>query len=262
MNPQEDPRLLIVALRGLPITVAATLCKYPQPVSQAHLCNLLCYSDKTMSIALHRLEEFQMLSHSAEGWSVTVHITLLGFSLPEWLQEPDEPVDNPVDICPVDKPVEKGRKFSDSTSLTTSSTSSIKLTNKKLEKNLLLVDPESKFKTEPELETDPAPEAVSKPNTKSPEMIRECHQAAINSGIGEPKATVVAKLPYSTPEMIEQFVEEALADGQKIGLAIHRLENYDPDKKTQKRKSQERKPQSREDRQRYVTGKYSDWINH
>jgi len=131
MNPKEDPRIPIVALKGLPITVVAMLCQYAQPVSQAHLCDVLDYSDKTMSRALHRLEFFQMLSHSAEGWSVTIHIALLGFSLPEWLQAEVEPVE-PVDTCPVDKPVGKGRNFSDPTPLTTtSSTSNIKLTNKK-----------------------------------------------------------------------------------------------------------------------------------
>jgi len=180
MHPQEDPRLLIVALRGLPITVAAMLCKYAQPVSQAHLCDLLNYTDKTMSNALHRLEEFQMLSHSAEGWSVTANITLLGYSLPEWLQrpvEPDAPVEKPVDTCPVDAfPQEQGRKISDPAPLTTSSTRGIKLTNKKLEKNLVLVDPKLKFEPEPEAELEVEPELDPGQKTKSPEKVRECRR--------------------------------------------------------------------------------------
>lgn len=268
MNPQEDPRLLIVALRGLPITVAGMLCNYPQPVSQAHLCSVLCTSDKTMSIALSILQEFQMVSQSPEGWSVTIYVAQLGYQLPEWLQAADktgEPVDTcpvdtyPVDTCPVNAlPQEKGRKISDPNPLTTSS--SIKLINKNLEKNLVLVDHglKNKSKTEPELKPKPKPEK----NPKSPEMIRECRQAAHESGIGEPKATSIAKLAHTTPEMIVQYVQAALAMGERVGLAIHWLEHDIDAKKPYQKGSSGLKTRDREDRQRYVTGEYADYINH
>ena len=76
MDPQQDPRLLIIALKGLPTSIVALLRNYPQPVSQAHLCDMLDSSDKTMSKALHRLEAFQILTHSTDGWSITANITL------------------------------------------------------------------------------------------------------------------------------------------------------------------------------------------
>jgi hypothetical protein len=81
---QRRPRFPIIALKGLPITITALLCKSELPVTQTRLCDQVDSTDKTMSKALHRLEEFQILLHSEEGWSVTANVTLLGFSLPEW----------------------------------------------------------------------------------------------------------------------------------------------------------------------------------
>ena len=240
MNPLEDPRVLIVALKGLPTSIAALLCQYQQPVTQAHLCDMLDSSDKTVSKALHRLQEFQILSHSEEGWSVTANVALLGFS-------PQVGATQKIQ-APVDKPVEKGRKFSDPSLSSSTSTSSIKLTSLKLEENLLLdLDPEPEPEPDPEPETEP----------DGSEKYRECHAAALEAGISEPKATLLAKLPHISVELIEYHVERALSEGQKIGLAIYRIE-----KNWSIRKAQGRKTQGREDRQKYVTGKYADWINH
>lgn len=286
MDPQNDPRLPIVALRGLPITVAAMLCKYPQPVSQAHLCHLLCYSDKTMSTALHRLQEFQILSHSELGWRVTAHVTLLGFSLPAWLLPADETdalLENPVDACPEDAcpedacpadtcpedacpadtcpeesfPREKGRKFSDPTSLLTS-INSIKLTNNKLKKNLILIEPEQEIESGP----GSAPGPEDDPNPKSPEEIEKCHQAAHEVGIGDPKAMSIARLPYTTPKMIKQAVMAALAGNQRIGLAIFWLENNCMIPNNFPGEFQSRKTRDKNDRNKYISGKYSGHIKH
>ena len=245
MDPQQDPRLLIIALKGLPTSLVALLRNYPQPVTQAHLCDMLNSTDKTMSSALHKLEAFQILSHCSKGWSVTVHIVLLGFSLPEWLQVAVEPVK------PVKKPVTKGRKISDSSPLTTSSTGIKYLTNLKPEKNLLPVldlEPETELKPEPE------PELRSEDSRE----FRECRQAALQAGIEEPRASNLAKLPHVSVELIEGHVAAALLEGQKIGLGIYRIEHNWPVKMLKATKI------SRDlcVRQKYVTGRYADFIQH
>jgi len=260
MNPQKDPRLPIVALKGLPITIAALLCCYQQPVTQTHLCDLFDSSDKTMSKALHRLQEFQILSHSAEGWSITVHVTLLGLSLPEWLQTEVEPE------VPVDKPVEKGRKFSDPVA-PSSTSSSIKLTNLELEKNLLLVlDPEPETEQEPEFEPEPVPEPVPElerdQKPRSQEKIRECYETALAAGIWEKKARILAELPHVTPQFIVDHIKAVQAEGKEIQLAIYRIrENWEV-RWPEGRGGQNQRSEGWEDRQRFVTGKHADWINH
>lgn len=251
MNPQQDPRVLIIALKGLPTSIAALLCKYAQPVTQAHLCDMFNSSDKTMSRALHRLQEFQILTHSDEGWSVTVHVALLGFNLPEWLQAAVAP-----DV-PVEKSVEKGRKISDSSPLTTSSTSSNRsLTNLKTEKNLLLEELEPEPESEQESRADP--NEKPKPRSENSREFQECRQAALAAGIDEPKASTLARMPHVSVEMIEYHVATALQENQKIGLGIYRIEHNRPIKKLQRSE----KSQGFYERQRYVTGKYAEFINH
>ncbi len=205
MNPLNDPRLLIIALKGLPISIVAMLRYYPQPTTQAHLCDVLFSSDKTMSTALHVLETFQILAHSTEGWSITANITLLGFSLPEWFQETVEP------DLPVEKAVEKGRKISDSKRLTTSSTSIKYLTNLKPEKNLLLVVPEPKVKPKTKPKPKPEPELRSEDS----EEFRDCHRAALEAGIKEPRATDLAKMPHVSVALIEYHVDGCPAGGSE-----------------------------------------------
>jgi len=246
MYYQKDPRPTIIALKGLPITIAAILHLYPQPVSSALLGSLLSCSDKTLSTALSKLQEFQMVDHSSQGWTITASVVLLGFSLPVWLQ-PAEETGQSGETCPVDKPVEKGRNISDSPA----TTSSIKIINNNNNNNKdLVVDP--KIKNLAKADVKP----------KSLEMIRDCHQAAHNAGIGEPKATFVANLPHTTPEMIKKYVRDALAKKQKIGLAIHWLEHGRRDDNNPGQDFTEQEELDRQDRQRYVTGRYADWIIH
>jgi len=300
MNTQEDPRTLIAGLGALEVQIAARLLHEPLPVTQTHLCNVLHKTDKTVARALYNLELCEICSHSPLGWSNTPEGEYRLFGIrrlpdaPQLAVEPETSVEKAVqkgrknsdsppkttrntsrikstrldpeenlpdpDPEPVDNPVEKGRNFSDSPPLTTSSTRSIKLTKLDLEKNLLLVpDP----KTEQEPEFKPKPEPERKP--KSAERIRACHQAALEVGIGEPKATSIANLPHVTPELIRQHVKAALAERQRIGLAIHRLENNHTLQKTDEQESSEQEEQEKldwEDRQRYIGGKYADRINH
>jgi hypothetical protein len=211
-----------------------------------------------MSKALHRLEEFQILSHSEEGWSVTIHVTLLGLSLPEWLQLPSEPDE------PVDKPVEKGRKFSDSSA--PSSTSSIKLTNLKPEKNQLLeqLDPEPEPKKAPEPKTRPkpkkAPEAETEP--KSAETIEECYEIALAAGIWEDRARKIAEMPLVTPQYIEDHIKVVQAEGKEIQLAAYRIEQKWEVRWPKGMGGQNQKSQDLHECRKYVTGKYAAWVHH
>jgi hypothetical protein len=58
-------------------------------------------------------------------------------------------------------------------------------------------------------------------------------------------------------ELIEHHVERVLSEGRELALAIYRIE-----RNWEIRKPPERKTQDYNDRQKYVTGKYADWINH
>jgi len=265
MNHKEDPRILIGGLGALEVQIAARLLHEPLPVTQTHLCNVLHKTDKTVARALYNLDINQICIHNPEGWRITSDgaFRLFGIRLPEWLQTADET------DAPVDKPVEKGRNFSDSNPLTTtSSTSSINLTNLKLEENLLLVDSKLKFEPEPELETeqDPEPEPEAKTGTeqkpKSSQKIQECYKTALAAGIWDQKAQELAELPHVTPELINYHIGKVLAEGKEIPLAIYRINFDKSSKKPRVRKPPEQRSQGWEDRQRYVTGKYADWINH
>ena len=253
MNSRQASLTLISALGALEVQIAAWLLHEPLPVTQIHLCIVLHKSDKTVAKALYNLAIHQVCAHSPEGWSLTPE----GASR---LFNPSPLIDLPGNACledtrlveagPVEQPVEKGRKISES-GLTT--TSSIKLINNHyLEKNLL--------GAETEVENDPEAEAVLEP--KNPELIRECLQAAHQVGIGEPKATAVARLAYTTPEMITGYVEAAIKAGQKIGLAIYRLEHHIPKEKPSKQEGQSLKDREWQERQRFVRGEHSDWVVH
>jgi len=248
MNPQQDPRELLSALDDLAVRIASLLSFESEPVTQAHLCSLTHRSSKTVSRSLHLLEQYQVCVHSAEGWSNTARADLLYAHHPAIVSSQEIQ-------APVDKAAHKRRKISTSSPLTTSSTSSNRsLTNLKPEKNLLL----------PELEPEPEEESRADPKEKPkfrPENSREfqeCHQAALAAGIEEPKASNLARLPYVSVELIEYHVATALQEGQKIGLGIYRIEHNRPIKKLQKSE----KSQGFYERQRYVTGKYAEYINH
>ena len=275
MIHHTDPLTLVAALGALEVQIATRLLHERLPVTQTHLCNVLHKTDKTVARALYNLVINQICAHSPEGWRISSDGAFRLFGIRELPQasqmpvEPEVPVDNPVETCPVGIfPQEKGRKISDSIPLTTSSTSSIKLTNLKLEENLLLVDSKLKFEPEPESETvqDPEPEPEAKTETeKKPtgsEKIQECYETALAAGIWEQTAQELAELKHVTPELINYHIGKVLAEKKEIPLAIYRIRFDKSSKKTQVRKPPERRSQGYEDRQKYVEGKYAAWINH
>ncbi|OGN72158.1 MAG: hypothetical protein A2X25_00385 [Chloroflexi bacterium GWB2_49_20] len=87
MQPLSDPRLLVIALSGLPITLALLLSFEHQPVSEKHICSMLGISDKTAASALHRLKEFQIITRVTGGWTISE-----GYQLP--VSAIREPVEN------------------------------------------------------------------------------------------------------------------------------------------------------------------------
>jgi hypothetical protein len=174
------------------------------------------------------------------------------------LQEPSEPDE------PVDNPVEKGRKFSDSSA--PSSTSSIKLTSLKPEKNQLLeqLDPEPEPKKASEPKTGPkpkkAPEAETEP--KSAEKIEECYETALAAGIWKDRARKLAEMSHVTPKLITEHVEAALAEGKEIQLAAYRMEQKWEVRWPKGMGGQNQKSQDLHECRKYVTGKYAAWVHH
>jgi hypothetical protein len=160
------------------------------------------------------------------------------------LQEPpeaDEPVDNPV---------EKGRNFSDSSA--PSSTSSIKLTSLKPEKNQLL----ELLDHEPEAKPKKAPEP------KSAEKIEECYETALAAGIWKDRARKLAEMSHVTPKLITEHVEAALAEGKEIQLAAYRMEQKWEVRWPKGMGGQNQKSQDLHECRKYVTGKYAAWVHH
>jgi hypothetical protein len=73
-------------------------------------------------------------------------------------------------------------------------------------------------------------------------------------GIMGKKAETIAALKWVTPDYIAAHVAKVKLDGQRLGLAIHRMEMGDP------------KPESEDDTtsswNKYLGGKYADHIDH
>ena len=98
MQHSDDPRLLVIALAGLPLTIAILLSYEHQPVTEKHLCSMLSKTDKTIASSLHKLKEFQIITRTTQGWTITTNAQLPLMAL-------QVPVDN---LCT------KSRKNSDS----------------------------------------------------------------------------------------------------------------------------------------------------
>lgn len=68
-------------------------------------------------------------------------------------------------------------------------------------------------------------------------------------GIMGKKADKIARLDWVTPDYINAHVDQVLDDGDRLGLAICRMEDGDPAPETEA-----------DERAKYVTGKYADHI--
>jgi hypothetical protein len=199
MQPSHDPRMLVIALAGLPITIALLLSFEHQPVTEKHLCSMLGKTDKTIASALHKLKEFQIITRTTQGWTITEN-----YQLP--LMAIREPVDNLLIkrdnlLIKRDNLLIKSRKNSDF-----------------LSSSVVVVDSRD-------------PQNISESTTtttKESEKFRLLKKTCILAGIHEPKASTIARMPGMTTDMIARHVENALDEGLQIGAAIFRIENEWP----------------------------------
>lgn len=76
MQQPNDPRMLVIALQGLPITIALLLSFEHQPVTEKHLCSMLSKTDKTVAAAIHKLKEFSMITRTTQGWMISTALQL------------------------------------------------------------------------------------------------------------------------------------------------------------------------------------------
>ena len=181
---QSDPRMLVIALAGLPITIAILLNLEHQPVTEKHLCSMLGKTDKTVASSLHKLQELQIITRTTQGWTIATNAQLPLMAIAE----------------PVENLLIKSRKNSD---FSNSCSSSL-------------------YKNQEENPVELLPEESEK--------FRLLKRTCLKVGIREPKASIISNLPGITKEIIEDHVDQALAEGQTIGAAIYRLEHGWPSK--------------------------------
>lgn len=91
---------------------------------------------------------------------------------------------------------------------------------------------------------------TAQPVDSSPEY-NQTLEALHQAGIRGKKADELAKLEWVTPEYIQAHVKKALDDGQRLGLAIYRMECGD-----------ETPEEPLETRNKYIGGKYAEYIEH
>lgn len=218
----EDPRIMICALAGLPVTIAILLYYERQPVTEKHLCAMLGKTDKTVSAALHKLKEFGLISRTSQGWVIASASQLR-------LGEISEAVDN-LWI--------KSRNFSDSPDSSCSSLNK----NQSIESSEEEQEPSTKSRNFSEQDN-------SNPNFSA------IRKACLDAGIRDPKASAIAKLPHTTPEYIAAHIAQAEEEGNTIGTAIYRIESgWLPKPQS--------KPEKNEDRSRYTSGQFGQYIQH
>jgi hypothetical protein len=97
------------------------------------------------------------------------------------------------------------------------------------------------------------PEADA-PQTANLQTLHDC-------GIMGKKAEHLSALPHVTPELIRAHVDQVKRDGQKLGLAICRLECGDPMPEEDEEGHSEAWIQAHS-RERYTGGRYADRIRH
>jgi hypothetical protein len=84
-----------------------------------------------------------------------------------------------------------------------------------------------------------------------------CLRACDEVGIREPKRSKISKLVHVTPEMIRAHCRQAAAEGMSLGTAIHRIEYNWPYEKKYLADDPEQA-----DRDKYLNGVYSDYLEH
>lgn len=93
-------------------------------------------------------------------------------------------------------------------------------------------------------------ENFTSPQIPGGDAIMENLATLHSRGIMGKKADKIARLDWVTPDYINAHVDRVTDDGDRLGLAIRRIEDGDP------------APEDRNDRRRYITGKYADHIEY
>lgn len=196
----ENPTRFVREMKGAPLSVVMLLAMTGLALSNSAICAGTGYSDKSVANALDYLNEIGMVVRSAGGWKVAEAVQLALPLVPPQIEEPvvEEvaEVENSDTECP-------RRKFSDS-SLVVNSIKDIKelkeLNDLTTINYLDLKPPESEF-------------------------FRLNLEAFRESGISVTKKTrALAGKDYVDPLYILAHVEQAEREGQKVGLAIWRMQ--------------------------------------
>jgi len=84
-----------------------------------------------------------------------------------------------------------------------------------------------------------------------PDHVAENLATLHSRGIMGKKAALLARLDWVTPDYINAHVDQALNDGDRLGLAIVRMQDGDPAPEPEV-----------DDRAKYISGKYADHIDY
>ncbi|TSA54216.1 MAG: hypothetical protein D4R38_02650 [Dehalococcoidia bacterium] len=243
MNPSFTLSL-VRELRGSPLTVLVACILLEQsgqtPITAQLLKDVTGYKDHTITDSLRTLESptRQLITRNIHGWHIA-H----GFQLP--LEFSTELSTTPVDQR--SDPAGNGCEIRNHNSLINrdirgfinSSSSS----HKSKSKSFLLEEEE---------------EGRNRDIRDSLEF-DENHKLLRANGVGEPKATNIARMHHVTPEYITAHFAAIEGTALSKGTAIHRIEHQ---WSTENLPPAPTKSQSSEDTERYLRGKYAEWIEH
>ena len=234
---------LVRELRGSPLTVLVACILLEQsgqtPITAQLLKDVTGYKDHTITDSLRALESpmRQLVIRCHGGCRLAS-----GFQLPLELHRPDVLTESTeLSTAPVDNSDEnrdiRGFHNSSSSSFTSKTNS------------FLLEEEEEEGKNRDIRGFDANPD------------FEENHKLLRANGVGEPKATKLAQLRHVTPKYIAAHLAAIKDTKLSIGTAIYRIEHqWTPDPNLLP--PAPAKHMSTDDGERYLGGKYAEWIEH
>lgn len=213
----------LAALTGAALKCLITFLWERRQLTTTELADYIGHDDQTVHKAMRQLQLYG-LAASVISRQETWHLTDKGYQLP----------------LPLDMLVSPGQER-ERISLVATTTTAINL-------NPPLKLSSSSSKREEE--------KISPAQTDSP-LQGENLRAAHDCGIMGKKAEKIARLDGVTPKLIRAHVDKARRDGQKLGLAICRLESGDP-----MPEDESETETSINLKKKYLGGKYGQYISH
>jgi len=218
----NDRYTMLAALKGTAIKCLIVFCWEQRQLTITEISMYVGHDDSTVRAAMRQLNLYGLAApvlSSQETW----HLTSKGFQLP----------------LPINQLVTAGENFASEEEI-----SPLRTTTTAVNLNSDLRNSSSSNSAPGENFSSPVQEPL-------PDHVAENLATLHSSGIMGKKANLLARLDWVTPDYINAHVDQVLEEGNRLGLAIRRMEDGDP------------APESPvEDRRKYISGKYADHIDY